>query len=82
MAGQFIALSGDQVINAKQRIQYVSTTRNLYGLAAPGTATSAAGWQIREEILDSQDRTTEINFAGGTLEFIQVWDDRLNYSYS
>ena len=82
MAGQFIALSGDQVINAKQRIQYVSTTRNLYGLAAPGTATSVAGWQIREEILDSQDRTTEINFAGGTLEFIQVWDDRLNYSYS
>lgn len=81
MAGNFHPLSGDQVINAKQRIVYVSTTRVLYGLAAPGTATSAAGWQIRQETLDSQSRTTAIDFAGSTLEYNQVWDNALSLTY-
>lgn len=82
MAGNFHPLTGDQVINAKARMQYVSTTRNLYGLAAPGTLETAAGWQIREEILDSQGRTIEINFAGGTLEYSQVWSNRATLTYS
>ena len=82
MAGNFHPLSGDQVINPTQRIQYVSTTRNLYGLAAPSTAEGDAGWQIREELLDTQGRTTEINFAGGTREYNQIWSNRATLSYS
>ena len=82
MPGNFHGLTGDQVINAKQRIEYNSSTINYYGLAAPGTATSAAGWQIRRETLDSQSRTIQIDFAGGTLEYGQVWDNRATLSYS
>ena len=82
MPGNFHPLSGDQVINAKQRIEYVSSTINYYGLASPGTATSAAGWQIRRETLDSQQRTTAIDFAGGTLALEQIWDNRASLDYS
>ena len=82
MAGNFHPLTGDQVINAKARMHYVSATRNLYGLAAPGTLETDSGWAIREEILDSQQRTIEINFAGGTLEYGQRWDQRLSLVYS
>ena len=82
MAGNFHPLGFDQVINARQEIDYVSATKNYYGLAAPGTVTSAAGWQIREETLDSQGRTTSIKFAGGTLEYNQVWDNRATLTYS
>ena len=82
MAGNFHPIGFDQVINAKQRIQYVSTTRNLYGLAAPGTAEDQAGWAIREEVLDDQGRTIEINFASATSEYGVKWSDRLTLVYS
>lgn len=82
MAGNFHPLTGDQVVNAKQRIQYVDTTTNYYGLAAPGTSEEAAGWQIRRETLDSQGRTTAIDFASGTLENNQIWTNRATLLYS
>ena len=82
MAGNWHPLTGDQVINAKQRIEYVSATINYYGLASPGAATSDAGWQIRRETLDSQSRTIQIDFAGGTLEYNQIWDNRATLAYS
>ena len=82
MAGNFHPLSGDQVINAKQRIDYASATINYYGLAAPGTATNAAAWQIRRETLDSSQRTTQIDFAGGTLDYNQIWDNRASLDFS
>lgn len=82
MAGNFHPLTGDQVINAKQRIEYASATINYYGLAAPGTEESAAGWQIRRETLDAQGRTIQIDFAGGTLEYSQSWSSRAVLTYS
>lgn len=82
MPGNFHPIGFDQVINAKQRIDYSSSTINYYGLAAPGTATSAAGWSIRRETLDSQGRTIQIDFAGGTSEYGQIWDSRAVLSYS
>jgi hypothetical protein len=82
MAGEFHPLSFDQVINAKQRIDYASSTTNYYGLAAPGSPTSQARWQIRRETLDSSGRTTAIDFAGGTLAYSQIWDNRATLSYS
>lgn len=81
MAGNFHPLVGDQVINAKQRIDYVSATRTIYGYAAPGMAEDAAGWQVYEELLDSQGRPTETNFAGGTLDRIHKWSERLTLTY-
>lgn len=81
MAGNFHPLSGDQVINAQQRIDYVSSTKNYYGLAAPGALTSDSAWQIREETLDSQGRTIAIKFAGSTLEYNQIWDNRAVLTY-
>ena len=82
MAGNFHPIVGDQVINAKQRITYQNSTTNYYRLAAPGTATSSPAWQIRRETLDSQQRTTAIDFAGGTLEYNQVWDNVLTLDFS
>lgn len=82
MAGNFHPLGGDQVINAKQRLEYASATVNYYGLAAPGTAEDAAGWQIRRETLDASGRTTQINFAQGTLEYSSQWSLRATYDYS
>jgi len=82
MAGNFHPLVGDQAINAKQRIDYISATRILYGFSAPGTLESAASWQIREETLDSEGRTIAINFAGRTLEYNQIWNNRLTLTYT
>ena len=89
MGGLFQPLVGDQVINAKQRMAYdLATTvsggasRNLYGIAAPGSEENAEAWMIREEIIDSQGRSIQINFAGGTLEYIKKWSERLTYTYS
>ena len=82
MAGLFHPFVGDQVINAKQRIHYASATTIYYGLAAPGASEDDPAWQIRRETLDAQGRTTEINFAGGTVEYGQVWANRTTLTYS
>lgn len=49
------------------------------GKATPGTATSAAGWQIKR--LDETTGTV-ITFADGDIQFDNVWDDRESLSYS
>lgn len=81
MAGNFHPFVGDQVIGAIQRIEYVSTTKNYYGLAAPGTAETDPGWSIREETLDTQGRTVQINYAGKTSEYGLQWNLRATYTY-
>lgn len=85
MAGNFHPIGFDQVINAKQRLAYDTATppvTNYYGLAAPGTAEDAPGWSIRRETLDSDGRTIQIDFAGGSSEYGQIWANRLTLSYS
>ena len=67
----------------KTRSVYVSGSDILYlGFAAPGTATSAAAWQIRR-ISNYTENDPYVDFAGGTNNFDQVWDDyaTLDYSY-
>ena len=64
------------------RIDYASSTINYYGHAPPGSATSAAVWRIKRETLDSQSRTTLIQYADGDAGFNNVWDDRATLSYS
>jgi hypothetical protein len=51
------------------------------GMARPGTATSAAKWQIAKMTYSGTD-ITQINWASGSSEFAFVWDDRATYTYS
>lgn len=49
------------------------------GSAVPGTATSAAAWQIME--IDENSGTI-ITYADGNADFDNVWDNRESLSYS
>lgn len=75
-------LVGNVLINYQQVIDYASTTTNYYGVAPPGTAQSDARWQIRRETLDSQGRTTNIQFANGSINLDQTWTTRASQTYS
>jgi len=52
------------------------------GWAAPGTATSAAAWQICKHTYDGTPNRLTTKFAGGTNDYNQVWDNRASLSYS
>ena len=70
------------VDNFTQRIAYNASNLTEYiGLAKPGTATSAASWQIKK-LVYSGSLVTEILFADGDTNFDNVWDDRTSLSYS
>ena len=64
-------------------IDYDGGANPIYmGRAAPGTATSAAAWQIRKLTYDGSDNVIAIQFADGTNDYDQVWDNRAGLSYS
>lgn len=49
------------------------------GVARQGVLESEAEWQIRK--IETSAGITSIKFAGGSLQFNQVWDDRGSLSY-
>ena len=49
-----------------------------YGFAKPGSLTSVAVWRVFREHTDTGD----VDFAGGTDDFTNIWDDHLGASYS
>lgn len=53
-------------------------TYTYVGKAAPGTATSAAGWQI----VRLENATGSTRLAEGNNQFAHVWDNRAGLSYS
>lgn len=61
-------------------IDVASGTVTYFGFAAPSTATSAAGWRILKQTVSGS--ITSILYAGGSLEYSFVWDNRASYSYS
>lgn len=64
-------------------IDYNSGTNPIYvGIAAPGTATSAANWQIKKMTYDSNNNVTAVQYGGGTASFNQIWDNRASLTYS
>jgi hypothetical protein len=69
----------------KFRGEYSASNLIYKGYARPGTATSAAGWQIAK-ITYSGSNVTQIDWpeSGGipSSEFNFVWDDRASYTYS
>ena len=52
-----------------------------FGLANPGSATSAASWQIRK-ITWTGANPTSTRYAGGSRGFTNIWDNRAGLSYS
>ncbi len=51
------------------------------GKAAPGSAKSAAVWQIKN-FLYSGSNVTDILWADGNASFDNIWDSRASLSYS
>ena len=63
-------------------IDYVMGASPIYiGLAAAGTATSAAAWQIKKLTYSGTD-VVSILYAGGSIAFTAIWDNRAALSYS
>lgn len=62
--------------DASDRLEYV-------GRAHPGTAVTAAQWQISKYTYDAAtERITSIKFAGGVNDYTSVWNDRATYTYA
>lgn len=59
-----------------------TVTTTYVGSARPGTAESAAGWQIQLIVSDSATGTTSVTFPNGKNTFSFVWSNRETYSYS
>lgn len=69
--------------NLSLKIDYNGGTNPIYlGIAAPGTTTSDANWQIRKLTFDGNNNITSIQYANGSSEFDQIYDDRASLSYS
>jgi hypothetical protein len=52
------------------------------GIAAPGSSQGAAAWQIRKLTYDGSSNPTDIQYAGGSTAFTNVWTNRASLSYS
>lgn len=65
------------------QIDYVGGTNPIYiGIAAPGTLTSAALWQVRKLTFDGNNNITVIKYAGGSPSFNAIYDNRTSLTYS
>jgi hypothetical protein len=58
-----------------------SSTVTYMGLAAPGTATSAALWQISKITFDGSGNFLSQKWADGNGNLDNVWDDRASLTY-
>lgn len=58
------------------------TNPSYFGIAAPGTLTSQALWQIRLLTFDGNNNLTSMQYANGSPSFNQIWDNRAGLSYS
>ena len=63
----------------KHIIDTPDATTQYNGFANPGTVTSAASWLITRQTISGNVITIE--FANGSREFNQIWDDRTSLSY-
>lgn len=51
-------------------------------IAKPGSATSAAVWQIRKIGYSATGKVASVTWANGTDQFIHIADNRASLSYS
>ena len=72
------------IINGKYitLIDKEATTASIIyvGKAVPGTATSAASWQIQK--IDKSTSNITVLLADGNTNYDNVWDNRASLSYS
>lgn len=67
-----------QIIN----VEYDGDDNPIFiGYAKPGTANSADQWLIQQLTWSGGNMVT-LRFAGGSLDFGFVWNDRASYTYS
>jgi len=69
-------------LDMQQLFEYTGTSLTYHGVAKPGTATSAAGWQIKKYTYDGNGNILTLKFAAGTNDYVAVWDNRASYTYS
>lgn len=77
--GSTISSSGGATAYATRLDDYSTANISYIGKAVPGTATSAAAWQISR-----MDETTGtvITFADGNASFDNIWDNRTGLTYA
>ena len=63
----------------KHIIDTPDATTQYNGFAEPGTATSAASWLITKQTISGNVITIE--FANGSREFNQIWDNRASLNF-
>lgn len=60
-------------------IDEVDATTTYIGYALPGTSQSVEEWRIKRISVDGD--ITEIEYAGGSKDFVNNWDERDTYTY-
>jgi len=64
-----------------KRVEYNASNLPVYiGWAAPGTASSAAAWQITKHTYTGNN-VTLIEFADSNTNFDNIWDSRASLNY-
>lgn len=58
----------------KMRIKYVGNLTRFYGKARPNADLDAPAWRIEKEIVNNSGNTLSIDYAGGLLEYNNIWD--------
>jgi hypothetical protein len=64
-----------------EKLEYSGGLLIYQGWTAPGTATSAAGWAIVKYTYTGT-AVTDKQWAGGSVAFAQIWDDRAGLTYA
>jgi hypothetical protein len=72
-------ISGDSLNNKLLQVDTVGNTHYI-GYANAGSATSGTVWAIKRVVELGNDVT--INWADGTKDFDNIWDDRITLTYS
>lgn len=68
--------------NLAMQLDYNGGDNPVYiGLAAPGSLTSEAKWQVRKLTYDGTNPTV-IKYANGSSSFNQIYDDRASLTYT
>ena len=70
--------------NLNLQLQYDASNNPIYlGLAAPGSLTTEAKWQIRYLTFDASNNVTSMSYANGTPNFDKKWSARAtDYVYT
>lgn len=66
-----------------QTFDYSGGTAVIYqGWAEPGTSQGSPAWRVCKYTYDSNGFATDIQWASGTRQFVQIWTSRGSGTYS